>query len=75
MKTTIEVDPILYKRLKRFAAEAEKPIRAIIQIAIEHEISGAHALSQKRRVQFPLLKSNHPATLSLSNAQIEEFLT
>jgi hypothetical protein len=47
----------------------------MLRSAVEKEIAAATAVTERRRIKVPILKSKEPSTLNLTNAEIEELLT
>ncbi len=73
MRTTIDLPDPLFRELKATAARRGTSLKTLIRIAVEMEIRKSESKSA-RRVKFPLLASNEPGTLNLSNADIEDLL-
>lgn len=72
MRTTLDIPDPLYRRLKATAALRGSTVKEIVLKLIEREI--ASPSSRKRRVRLPLIESDRPGTLRLTNAQINEIL-
>ncbi len=74
MRTTIDLPDPLFRELKAAAASRGTSLKNVIRKAVEAEV---HAEERKagRRVKFPLLSSNNPGSLNLTNAEIEDLLT
>ena len=72
MRTTIDLPDPLFRRLKAAAALNGISLKEIIRRAVEKELHSKRP--RKGRVQFPLIRSKQPGTLSLTNAEIDEIL-
>jgi len=76
MRTTIDLPDPLFREVKSFAAMNGISLREVFQMAIEHELAHAHKSDVVRdKVRLPLIKSKHPGSLHLTNADIEDLLT
>ena len=71
MRTTIDMPDTLFRELKAVAARRGRPLKEIVCAAVEQEIRKAERQSGQR-VKFPLLASQQPGTLDLTNAEIED---
>ena len=74
MRTTIDLPDPVFRDLKALAAQRGTSLKALIRKAVENEIRSENG-KVGRRVKAPLLDSDQPGTLNLTNAQIEELLT
>jgi hypothetical protein len=72
MRTTLDIPDPLYRRLKATAALRGCTVKEIVLKLIEREIAAPSA--RKRRIRLPLIESDRPGTLRLTNAQINEIL-
>ena len=72
MRTTLDIPDPLYRRLKATAALRGSTVKEIVLKLIEREIASPSA--RKRRIRLPLIESDRPGTLRLTNAQINEIL-
>jgi hypothetical protein len=72
MRTTIDIPDALYRRLKARAAAEGKPAKALILKAVEQAMDAPQR--PKRRIVIPVIRSKHPGTLKLDNAQIYDLL-
>ena len=76
MRTTIDLPDPIFRELKAFAAMKGISLKEVFQSAVEHELASANKAEVVRdRVKLPLIKSKHPGTLNLTNADIEDLLT
>ena len=73
MRTTVDIPHAVYRRLKTRAASEGTSVRALILRGIE-EIVQAQIDPPSRRVQLPLVRSKHPGTLRIDNAQIYDII-
>ena len=74
MRTTVDLPDALFRRMKANAALQGMSLKQFITRAIEAEISKPGE-SKGYRVKLPLIRSKHPGTLDLTNAEIEDLLT
>jgi metal-responsive CopG/Arc/MetJ family transcriptional regulator len=74
MRTTVDLPDPLFRELKAVAARRGTSLKDVIRAAVEAEIRKVQSKTT-RRVKFPLLPSNEPGTLNLTNADIEDLLT
>lgn len=71
MRTTIELTDQLLKRAKIVAVERGTTLRALVESALERELSiSESAPAPPRRVNFPIFHSKQPGTMNLTNADI-----
>lgn len=76
MRTTVDLPDDVFRELKALAALKGMRLKDVLKNAIEHELANAQKAEVVRdKVQFPILKSKHPGTLHLTNADIEDLLT
>jgi len=64
-----------FKRLKITSAQRGISMKELVRRALCRELAAGDQAPPAKRLKFPLLQSKHPASLKLTNAQIEEFLT
>jgi metal-responsive CopG/Arc/MetJ family transcriptional regulator len=74
MRTTVDLPDPLFRELKTVAAQRGKSLKDVIRTAVEEEIRRTSP-KNGRRVEFPLLSSKEPASLNLTNAEIDDLLT
>ena len=74
MRTSIELPDELFREIKVVAAQRGVSLKEVIRTAVENELTKS-TVSHARRVKFPILDSQEPGTLSLTNAEIEDLLT
>jgi hypothetical protein len=72
MKTTVEFPDPLYRRLKATAALRGCSVKEIILHLVEKELKVSSR--KKSRVKLPLIESDRPGSLHLTNAEINEIL-
>lgn len=70
MRTTVDLPDDLFRELKAVAARRGISLKEIVRIAFEEELRKVKR-SSGRRVKFPILSSRQPATLNLTNAEID----
>jgi hypothetical protein len=73
MRTTIDLPDLLFRELKAAAASRGTSLKNMIRKAVEAEIR-TDERKAGRRVKFPLLTSNKPGSLNLTNAEIEDLV-
>jgi len=71
MRTTIDIPDETYRDLKIKAARERTPVRQIVLRAIQRELEGTEE-RLVRKLRLPLIRSSRPATLELTNEQIDE---
>jgi hypothetical protein len=74
MRTTVDLPDALFRKMKATAALQGMSLKQFITRAIEAEISKPRP-TKGYRVKLPLIRSKHPGTLNLTNAEIEDLLT
>ena len=70
MRTTIEIPDGLFRRTKRAALEQGETIKEIVIRALRREVDENHA-TPLRRVEFPLIRTDRPGSVKVTNAEIE----
>ena len=73
MRTTIDLPDPLFRELKAVAARRGMSLKNVIRSAVEEEIRKTERTA-RRRIQFPILASEEPGTLNLTNAEIDDLL-
>lgn len=71
MRTTVDLPDPIFRKLKALAARRGTSLKKVLLGAVEAEIRKPAAAS-KRRLKFPLLRSQEPGSLNLSNAEIDD---
>lgn len=71
MRTTIDLPDPLFRELKAVAARRGISLKTVIRTAVEEEIRKAERKAG-RRLKFPLLSSDKPGSLALTNAEIDD---
>ena len=75
MRTTLDLPDKLLCEAKASAARRGVTLKTLVAEALEKELwAPAKGKAQKRRMEFPLIRSKRPGHLKISNAQIEAFL-
>ena len=67
MRISLDLPDETFRRLEIQAAERGVSLKQILRTAVEREL-------RLHRVQLPLVESKRPGTLTLTNAEIEDFL-
>jgi len=75
MRTTLDLPDETFRELKTLAARQGVTLKSVLRRAVEKELRRPHDESGARRVKFPIVDSTEPASLDLSNAEIDELLT
>jgi hypothetical protein len=70
MRTTIDLDDSLYKKVKVTAAMNGLSLKEFISSAVEHELEASGAELESRRVRLPLVPSEKPGSLIISSEDI-----
>ncbi len=71
MRTTVDLPDQLFRELKAVAATRGSSLKTVIRTAVEEEIRKTERKTG-RRLRFPLLKSQEPGSLNLTNAEIDD---
>jgi hypothetical protein len=74
MRTTIDIDDALYKKVKVTAAMNGLSLKEFITRSVEHELESSGKEFESRRVQLPLVPSRNPGSLVLSSDDIAAVL-
>jgi Ribbon-helix-helix protein, copG family len=74
VRTTIDLPDPLFRELKAVAARRGTSLKVVIRSAVEEEIRKG-VLKAGNKLKFPLLPSDEPGSLNLTNAEIEELST
>jgi hypothetical protein len=75
MRTTLELPDELFREAKVSAARRGVSLKALFTSALVQELRLRSKRGiPRRRVQLPLVKSKHPGSLRLTNAEIEKLL-
>jgi hypothetical protein len=75
MRTTLDLPDDAFRQLKSLAAQRGTTLKRLLRAAVEKELVAAAGRPRERRVKFPVLDSQEPGTLDLTNAEIEDLLT
>jgi hypothetical protein len=73
MRTTIDIPDVIYRQLKRKAADEGLSIKKLILRGVEGELKSSSP-RQPHFVSSPLIRSKRPGTLVLDNAKIFEII-
>ncbi|WP_007023222.1 hypothetical protein [Saccharomonospora iraqiensis] len=72
MRTTVELPPELLRAAKADAAARGETLKEFLTRAVAHELEEAATTPPRRgKVQLPLVSSESPGRVDLSNAEIE----
>lgn len=74
MRTTLELPDALFRELKAKAAHEGVTLKVLLRRAVEQELSQVGNQAGKRCLQFPLLPSQSPGSLKITNAEIDDLL-
>ncbi len=73
MRTTLDLPDDLLRRAKIAAVERGTTLRDLVGAALERELAAPRSKAPKpRRTRFPVFSSRAPATLALTNADIDK---
>ena len=75
MRTTVDLTDETYRELKVPAVRRGATLKQLVRDAVDKELRSARSAGPRRRLKFPLLDSQEPGSLHLSNADIEDLLT
>lgn len=74
MRTTIDLNDALYKKIKVTAAMNGLSLKEFITRAVEHEMESSGPELEVRRVRLPLISSENPGSLVLDSDAISAAL-
>jgi hypothetical protein len=74
MRTTIDIPDERYKNLKRLAIERDSTVRELVLQAIDLLENKPVVAKPRQRLKLPLIRSDQPGTLHLTNEQIYDIL-
>lgn len=74
MRTTVQLPQDLLRAAKAEAATRGETLKEFLERAVTHELGEATVPPRRGRVQLPLVDSDNPGTVDLSNAEIEAIL-
>ncbi len=74
MRTTVDIPDDTYRELKIKAVREGTSLREIVLRGIERELGPDQSQPQRKKLQLPLIRSNQPGTLHLTNEQIYEII-
>ncbi|MFP4444085.1 MAG: hypothetical protein ACLFST_13275 [Spirochaetia bacterium] len=74
MRTTIDIPDKLFKKIKIAASIKGMSMKQFITLAIEHEIETQRVSLSETVINFPLIHSKNPGSLSLDNETIAKAL-
>ena len=73
MRTTVDVPEPVFRKMKATAALRGVSLKEFPLSAVEHEMTRKSS-AKDYTVRLPLIRSKHPGTLNLTNAEIEDSL-
>ena len=73
MRTTVDLPDPLFRQVKSVAALRGSTLKEFIQDALKHAVTSDRGV-RRHRAKLPLIRSKHPGTLRLTNADIENLL-
>lgn len=71
MRTTVDLPDPLFRQVKSVAALRGSTLKEFIQDALQQAVTSGRRV-RRHRVTLPLIRSKHPGTLRLTNAEIED---
>ncbi len=74
MRITLDLPDATFRQLKSLAARRGKTLKQVLWSAVEREIVAATAKPARRRITVPVLKSQEPGSLNLTNSEIDDVL-
>lgn len=75
MRTTIDINDALYKKIKVTAAMSGLTLKEFIARAVEHELETSGPGFESRRVRLPLVPSKKPGSLVINSDDIAAALS
>jgi len=73
MRTTVDLPDSLFRQVKSRAALRGSTLKDFIQDALREAVT-SNRKDRRRKISLPLIRSKHPGTLHLTNADIEAYL-
>jgi hypothetical protein len=73
MRTTVDLPDPLFRQVKWVAALRGSTLKEFIQDALQQAVASDTRV-RRHKVRLPLIRSKHPGTLRLTNADIENYL-
>jgi metal-responsive CopG/Arc/MetJ family transcriptional regulator len=73
MRTTVDLPDALFRQVKSVAALRGSTLKRFIQDALQKAVTSDRKV-RHHKVRLPLIRSRHPGTLRLTNADIENHL-
>jgi predicted DNA binding CopG/RHH family protein len=73
MRTTVDLPDPLFRHVKSVAALRGTTLKEFIQDALQQAVASGRGV-RRHKVKLPLIRSKHPGTLRLANADIENLL-
>lgn len=74
MRTTIDINDALYKKVKVTAAMNGLTLKEFITRAVKHELESSGTGFESRRARLPLVPSENPGSLVISSDDIAAVL-
>ncbi len=74
MRTTVDIPDALYRELKSKAAREKVSVKRLILRGVAGELR-PRPNKRKRRISFPIIRSNSPGTLEIDNAKIYDLIS
>ena len=74
MRTTVDIQEPVYRRLKTRAASEGSSAKALILRGVE-QVLKENRRQSGRRVKLPIVRSNRPGRVQLDNAKIYEVIS
>jgi hypothetical protein len=72
MRTSLELPDHIFREVKALAARRGVPLKAVLQAAVENELSRKEGV--EHRVKEPLVRCKSKKPIRLTNAEIEDLL-
>ena len=74
MRTTIDIPDDLYRRLKARAVDEGRSAKALILRGVEEALR-PKAVTRRRRVSLPIVRSTRPRSIRIDNARIYDVIS
>lgn len=74
MRTTVEIPDPMYRRLKSVAALQGCSVKELVLRGVKAELEGTKGKRKGRAIKLPIIDSNNPGWLRLTNRKVNEIL-
>lgn len=74
MRTTIDLPDELFRHAKALSSFRGISLKTFLTLAVEHELESADLQLRPQRVSFPIVRSRHPGTATITPERIAHIL-